>query len=144
MQGARLGPWRTVHVPFRPAALFKALNIRSEIKMNKFLSIGSIIVLAVAVSASSAAPSMADSSSDAVAAGVLGGMFGFVAGAAVAGSDHHHVYVDENYDTGPQYDPGYGPSYDDHEQACIDTYRSYSIRTDTYLGYDGYRHHCDL
>ena len=112
--------------------------------MNKLLSIASIVAVAIAVSVSSAVPSVADSSSDAVTAGVLGGMFGFVAGAAVAGSDHHHVYVDENYDTGPQYDPGYGPNYDDHVQACIDTYRSYSIRTDTYLGYDGYRHHCDL
>jgi hypothetical protein len=31
-----------------------------------------------------------------------------------------------------------------HVQACAAAYRSYDIRTDTYLGYDGYRHECML
>lgn len=33
---------------------------------------------------------------------------------------------------------------DGHAQACASAYRSYSTRTDTYLGYDGARHECLL
>ncbi|MGF7161964.1 hypothetical protein FHS85_003607 [Rhodoligotrophos appendicifer] len=29
-----------------------------------------------------------------------------------------------------------------HVQYCMNRYRSYDPRTDTYLGYDGYRHRC--
>jgi len=31
-----------------------------------------------------------------------------------------------------------------HIEACLDRYGSYDPRTDTYLGYDGYRHRCNL
>lgn len=31
-----------------------------------------------------------------------------------------------------------------HVQRCASRYRSYDSRTDTYLGYDGYRHRCRL
>ena len=36
------------------------------------------------------------------------------------------------------------PSYggDAHVQWCLDRYRSYNPRTDTYRGYDGYDHRC--
>ena len=37
------------------------------------------------------------------------------------------------------------PVYDDrsdHVDWCLDHYRSYDPRSDTYLGYDGYRHRC--
>jgi len=52
---------------------------------------------------------------------------------------------------------GYGSYYDDygygyggysggyssaHVRWCLNRYRSYDPRTDTYLGYDGYRHRC--
>jgi len=33
---------------------------------------------------------------------------------------------------------------DGHVQACASAYHSYSVRTDTYLGYDGVRHECML
>lgn len=31
-----------------------------------------------------------------------------------------------------------------HVEACFARYRSYDPRSDTFLGYDGYRHPCDL
>lgn len=37
------------------------------------------------------------------------------------------------------YDDGYG---DGHVQYCFNRYRSYDPRTNTFLGYDGYRHEC--
>ena len=61
----------------------------------------------------------------------------FAAGAAVGviGSN----YYDNYYDDGPSY--GYG-GYDAHVQWCLNRYRSYDPRSDTYMGYDGYRHRC--
>ena len=52
---------------------------------------------------------------------------------------------------------GYGFGYDDgldyyndryngggsHVQWCLNRYRSYNPRTNTYMGYDGYRHRCN-
>jgi hypothetical protein len=50
-------------------------------------------------------------------------LFGFAAGAAMNGS------------------PGYTSN---HVRACENRYRSYNVRTDTFLGYDGFRHACRL
>ena len=55
------------------------------------------------------------------------GILGFAAGAAIAGAASNARADD-----------------DGHVQACLDAYHSYDPRTDTYLGYDGYRHECDL
>jgi hypothetical protein len=54
------------------------------------------------------------------------GILGFAAGAAIAGAAAN------------------GDDDGDHVQACLDAYHSYDPRTDSYLGYDGYRHRCDL
>ena len=51
------------------------------------------------------------------------GLFGFAVGAALTGS------------------PGY---MSDHVRACESRYRSYNARSDTFLGYDGFRHACRL
>jgi hypothetical protein len=61
----------------------------------------------------------------------------FAAGAAVgyAGSYYNNDY----YDDGAYY--GYGGS-NAHVQWCLNRYRSYYPRIDTYMGYDGYRHRC--
>ncbi len=66
----------------------------------------------------------------AVAAGILGLAAGAIAAGAIANSQP--VY--------PAPAPVYGRS--DHEAYCYSKYRSYDARTDTYLGYDGYRHYC--
>jgi hypothetical protein len=118
--------------------------------MNKLLSIAGAAALAIAISASAATPSLADPASDAIGAGIVGGMFGFIAGAALADAPHHRVYVDESYDydyADQSYDPAdYSSGYDTraHIRACFGAYRSYDVSSDTYLGYDGYRHQCDL
>lgn len=54
-----------------------------------------------------------------------------VAGAVIA----PRVYDNDN---------GYGNDYGNgHVQYCLDRYRSYDPRSNTFLGYDGYRHECN-
>jgi hypothetical protein len=57
------------------------------------------------------------------------------AGAAIgyAGS----YYYNDDYDDGAYYGGGNA-----HVQWCLNRYRSYDPSTDTYMGYDGYRHRC--
>ena len=61
-------------------------------------------------------------------AGLALGLFGFAAGAVV----------------GSQLQGGqaYGGGYDAHDAACARRFRSYDPYSNTYLGYDGYRHYC--
>jgi len=49
------------------------------------------------------------------------------------------------YDNGYGYDSGYAYQGGgvDHIQYCMNRYRSYDPRSDTYMGYDGYRHRCN-
>lgn len=56
------------------------------------------------------------------------GLFGLALGAAAANANQ------------PRTDPG----YDDHVAACEARYRSYSAETDTYVGFDGAHHRCNL
>lgn len=56
-----------------------------------------------------------------LAAGIVGLAVGTIAGAAIAGS-----------------------SGNSHVARCEARYQSYDVRSDTYLGYDGYRHGCPL
>lgn len=44
----------------------------------------------------------------------------------------NYAYADDYYDRG----------YDAHVEWCLNRYRSYNPRTDTFLGYDGRRHYC--
>ena len=45
--------------------------------------------------------------------------------------------------------PSYGYGYNsyrgggDHVQWCYNRYRSYDVRSNTFMGYDGYRHECN-
>jgi hypothetical protein len=54
---------------------------------------------------------------------IAAGIIGLAVGAAISGNR------------------GYGT---DHVRACQNRYRSYNVRTDTFLGYDGFRHACRL
>lgn len=56
------------------------------------------------------------------------GIFGFAAGAIIAGAAASARAHDGSA----------------HVAACENAYRSYDVRTDTYLGYDGVRHQCRL
>ena len=105
------------------------------------MAIGSAAAMAAAVSLVAAAPASAQpfpwwhhhyyhgyygpGPGPAIGAGLLG----FAAGAALAGAAQNGYYADQ--------DGG-------HVAACESQYRSYDIRTDSYLGYDGFRHTCEL
>jgi len=70
---------------------------------------------------------------DNIASGLFGFTFGAIVGSALANQNNNR-YGDRVV----------GGSYSSHVEACYARYRSYDERTDTYLGYDGYRHRCNL
>ncbi len=96
------------------------------------------LTIATGAIAGSAQSSSAASLTPAEAA-ALAGVGGFVLGAAVS-----------SYNSGPYYEPHHYPrahrhsAWERHVDRCLDRYRSYDPRSDTYLGYDGYRHYCRL
>ena len=102
--------------------------------MNKFVTVAAAGALALVASFSATAPSSAHSMHN--GAGLAAGIFGFMVGAAAASAYENDRYYHDGYFG------GYG--WDDHVAACADAYRSYSVRSDSYLGYDGYRHRCEL
>ena len=57
-----------------------------------------------------------------------------IGGALIGAYAAPRVYENDNYDN----DYGNG-----HVQYCLDRYRSYDPRSNTFLGYDGYRHECN-
>ena len=65
--------------------------------------------------------------------GVLAGVGGFIVGTAIA-----------NANRGPVYGGGYHSSWEYHVDRCFARYASYDPYSDTYLGYDGFRHRCRL
>lgn len=70
---------------------------------------------------------------DSIASGLFGFGFGAILGGAIANSNNNGGRL-----IGPV---GGG---DRHVQACYDRYRSYNERTDTYTGFDGRQHRCNL
>lgn len=60
--------------------------------------------------------------------GIAAGLFGLALGAAAGSASQ----------------PQPGSAYDDHVARCEARYRSYSAETDTYLGFDGAYHRCNL
>ncbi|SJM34529.1 BA14K-like protein [Mesorhizobium delmotii] len=61
--------------------------------------------------------------------GIAAGVGGFLLGTALA--QPRTVYIEEN-----------GGSW--HVRRCLNRYQSYDPYSDTYVGYDGYRHRCRL
>ncbi|MDB5472888.1 MAG: BA14K-like protein [Devosia sp.] len=74
---------------------------------------------------------------DSISSGLLGFTFGAIIGGAIAGQNNNNNYYGGDRVVG-------GGSYRAHVDACYARYRSYDERTDTFLGYDGYRHRCNL
>ena len=62
--------------------------------------------------------------------GIAAGVGGFVLGSLLS-QQPHTVYVDDE-----------GGSW--HVRRCANRYASYDPYSDTYVGYDGYRHYCRL
>ena len=61
------------------------------------------------------------------------------------GSPYYSSYYDDPYG----YDPYYAPRYSyvpsggsRHVRYCLNRYRTYNVRTNTFRGYDGYLHRC--
>lgn len=73
---------------------------------------------------------------DSIATGLFGFGFGAIIGSAIANSN--------NNGGSRLIGPVNGGRYSSHVDACYDRYRSYDERTDTYMGYDGRRHRCNL
>jgi hypothetical protein len=95
--------------------------------MKKLIAGGAAVLLALGLSATVVAPAQAwyhrgygYGYGPAVGLGLLGGIIAGAAIANAASNDRGHV------------------------DACYNAYKSYDRRSDTYLGYDGYRHRCML
>ncbi|MEP6566340.1 MAG: BA14K family protein [Mesorhizobium sp.] len=74
-------------------------------------------------------PSAAHSHHHDLGIGIAAGVGGFVLGALL--TQPRTVYVDDDYGSR-------------HVRRCFDRYSSYDPDSDTYVGYDGYRHYCRL
>jgi hypothetical protein len=105
-----------------------------EFPMNKFIKIAAALVLATGVAATASAPSQAAP----FPAGFAAGVAGFVVGAAVASAAEHDGY---GYGYGHHHH-FHGGAWAAHVDACYDEFKSYDEYSDTYLGFDGYRHVC--
>jgi hypothetical protein len=71
---------------------------------------------------------------DPLAAGIFGAAFGAIIGGALATQNQRNNDVVVSR-------PG---NYSSHVDACYARYRSYDERSDTYMGFDGVRHRCNL
>lgn len=70
---------------------------------------------------------------------LIAGIFGLAMGAIIAGA------IANSNKQAPAPAPAAGGNYDaGHVARCAARYKSYDHRTDTYLGYDGIRHPCNL
>ena len=69
-------------------------------------------------------------------AAAIAGLGGFIAGGLIADSRARY------YGPAPVY--GRASAWDRHMARCYARYRSYDEYSDTFLGYDGYRHRCRL
>lgn len=90
----------------------------------------------------------------AIAAGIGGLALGAIVGSAIASPGYYDeppvyyqrpVPVERVYPARRYY--RVAPRtvyYGDHATVCAEHYRSYDPRSDTFLGYDGYRHRCNL
>jgi hypothetical protein len=72
---------------------------------------------------------------DSISSGLLGFTFGAIVGGAIANSNNSSYGGDRVVG---------GGSYSAHVNACYARYRSYDEETDTFLGFDGRRHRCNL
>lgn len=99
--------------------------------MFKRTFVSGLIAATVAVGslAGSIQPSAAHKLTPAEAAGIAG-IGGFILGTIVAQQPHHSVHKVDSWDM--------------HVDRCYDRYQSYDAGSDTYVGYDGYRHYCRL
>ena len=66
---------------------------------------------------------------------ILGSQLGYYGGNGYYGGGYGDGYYNGGYANG---------GYDDYDVACAHRYRSYDPYSNTFMGYDGYRHLCRL
>lgn len=70
---------------------------------------------------------------------LIAGLFGLAIGAIIAGA------IANSNKPAPAPRPSAGHNFDaEHVARCAARYKSYDARTDTFLGFDGVRHPCNL
>ncbi len=74
----------------------------------------------------------------ALASGAYANSYGYYGGGPYYGNTYYNAPYDDGADV-VEVAPGGG---DVDVNYCIQTYKSYNVRTGTYLGYDGLRHAC--
>jgi hypothetical protein len=118
--------------------------IASQRSTESFMTIKRILVSGVIIAAT-AATVLANLAQPAAAGGLsrdeaalVAGIGGLIIGATIAAPSFHHHH--------PTYDVGYDGSsaWERHVERCYARYRSYDHRTDTFVGYDGGEHYCQL
>jgi hypothetical protein len=77
----------------------------------------------------------------AIAGAVIGGALAAPYGYGGYGYGYAPDYYDDGYDDGPTVEVAPGGGGNDVAY-CQQTYKSYDVRSGTYLGYDGLRHPC--
>lgn len=100
--------------------------------LSKFATAAAAVTAALFLAA--APPAKAGDAGAAIGAGIAGFAAGTFLGGALASEPRY--YGPDYYAYEPRRQ--YGPSV----RWCMDHYRSYDLRTRTYLGYDGRRHPC--
>jgi hypothetical protein len=99
-------------------------------------------VVALTVTAGALATATQPSAAGSLSKGeiaALAGVGGFIAGSVIANANRGPYY------RAPYYrGVGYASSWDYHVQRCLARYRTYDPYSDTFVGYDGYRHRCRL
>jgi len=75
---------------------------------------------------------------DSIASGLFGLTFGAIVGGAIANGNN------SNNNGGGDRVVGRANGNSSHEAACAAQYRSYDVRSDTYTGFDGRKHQCNL
>jgi hypothetical protein len=103
--------------------------------MNKLITIAAAGAIAIVASFSATAPSSAFYHGG-PGIGLAAGFIGLAAGAAIASSAEDDQYYRD--------DRGADMDWRDHVAACEDAYQSYSPRSDSFVGMDGYRHRCEI
>ncbi len=104
--------------------------------MKRIVTAGLLAVTVVAAALSSTTVESRAGSLSPGEAAAIAGVGGLIVGGLIADSRARY------YAPAPVY--GHAHAWDRHVARCYARYRSYDAYSDTFLGYDGYRHRCRL
>ncbi|MCR4268528.1 BA14K family protein [Nitratireductor sp. ZSWI3] len=104
--------------------------------LNRTISAGLLAATVVVTALSGATTESRAGSLSPGEAAAIAGLGGFIVGGLIADSRNRY------YGPAPVY--GRAHAWDRHVARCYARYRSYDEYSDSYLGFDGYRHRCRL